>query len=151
MMQKPEADCDRDCIVPQWINITNTTEASHKHGRVVNEVSLALPHVGVVNAVHDQRNQTPIPATSDSIKPYSLWASVPWPVINFLCVHMNETELSSIVYSQWPNNENVNATTWEFFMPNATTTNSTVVDDLFGWVKKDKRQWTYMGRLPILA
>jgi hypothetical protein len=125
-------------VVPQWIDVVDTTEMSKKNQRVINSVSLALPHIGVSNAVSDMRNDMPRSDTSDVIKAYSLWASVPSPVTRVLCVHMNETELAPIVYGAW-NNDKLNATEWTETpgKQDATTTNMTVVDELFGWTKKD--------------
>jgi hypothetical protein len=121
--------------IPQWINIINTTEVSKKYQRVVNNVSLAMPHTGIYNAVHDQRNVMPQSDTPDSVREYSLWASVPSPVMNVLCTTLNATELAPIVYDTW-NNEQVNESTWEDLRLGAITKNRTVVDDLFGWTKK---------------
>jgi hypothetical protein len=125
-------------VVPQWIDVVDTTEMSKKNQRVINSGSLALPHIGVSNAVSDMRNDMPRSDTSDVIKAYSLWASVPSPVMRVLCVHMNETELAPIVYGAW-NNDKLNATEWTETpgKQDATTTNMTVVDELFGWTKKD--------------
>jgi hypothetical protein len=137
-------------VVPQWINIINTSEVSKLHQRVVNNVTLALPHIGVVDAIHNQRNLMPRSESSNSIGPYSLWASVPSPTINVLCVDMTETELKPIVFSSWPQNKTVNATNWfttgnittwkpsgPQVMDLATTTNKTVVDEIFEWYKED--------------
>jgi hypothetical protein len=121
--------------IPQWINIIDTTEVSKKYQRVVNNVSLAMPHTGIYNAVHDQRNVMPQSDTPGSVREYSLWASVPSPVMNVLCTTLNATELAPIVYDTW-NNEQVNESTWEDLRLGAITKNRTVVDDLFGWTKK---------------
>jgi hypothetical protein len=39
-----------------WIEIINTTDVSTKLGRIVNNVTLAFPHSGVVQAAQDSRN-----------------------------------------------------------------------------------------------
>jgi hypothetical protein len=127
-------------VVPQWIDVIDTAEASRRYQRVINNVTLALPHVGVSNAARDQRNIMPQPELSDTIEAYSLWASVPSPAINVLCVHLNKTELQPLVYEAWPNNEVVNSTSWGSLpgiRDNATTKNRTVVDELFGWDLND--------------
>jgi hypothetical protein len=46
-------------VVPQGINVINTTEVSNLDQRVVNNVTLALPHIGVVDTIHNQRNLEP--------------------------------------------------------------------------------------------
>jgi hypothetical protein len=119
-------------VIPQRIDIIDTTEVSKQYQRVVNNVSLAMPHVGVSDSVRDRRNIMPQSDTSNAVKAYSLWASVPSPVMKVLCVDMTEAELAPIVYDTW-NSEVVNVTTWAILQRNATTTNRTVVDEVFGW------------------
>jgi hypothetical protein len=142
-------------VIPQWVHVIDTAEVSRRYQRVINNVSLALPHVGVSNAARDKRNYMPQSETSDSIEGYSLWASVPSPVMKVLCVHMNRTELEPIVYDAWPNNEVVNLTSWGNYggiRDNATTTNRTVVDELFGWTADEDSTLNYppvFGRYPM--
>ncbi|KAF2130877.1 hypothetical protein P153DRAFT_286938 [Dothidotthia symphoricarpi CBS 119687] len=142
---------DNTTVTAQWINIVNTTEISKQHGRVINNVSLAMPHSGVFAAAHDQRNGILQPEELNSEGTYSLRASVPSPVLNALCVNMNKTELDPIVYDSW-NDELVNITTWKdgFLMDNATTTNKTVVDDIFGWNDVDRVDYPpVFSRFPL--
>lgn len=107
---------------------------SKKYGRAVNNVSLAMPHSGVFEAARSPRNGILQPEDLNSEGTYSLRASVPSPVMNVLCVNMNESELAPIIYDTW-NDDVVNITTWkeEGLMSKATTTNKTVVDEIFGW------------------
>lgn len=121
-------------ITAQWINVINTTEVSKKYGRAINNVSLALPHAGVFEAAHAQRNGILQPEELNSEGTYFVKASVPSPVMNVLCVNMNSEELKPIIYDEW-NDETVNITTWKSdnIQANATTTNRTVVDEIFGW------------------
>ena len=62
-------------------------------------------------------------------------------MIDVLCVHINETELRPIVYSAWPNDDIVDAITWSpsLLLVKATTTNETMVDEIFDWNKKDTK------------
>jgi hypothetical protein len=94
-----------------------------------------MPHSGVFSAARDSRNGILQPEELNSEGTYSLRASVPSPIMNVLCVNMNKTELEPIVYDTW-NNETVDLNTWGSTLgirSNATTTNKTVVDDVFGW------------------
>lgn len=50
---------------------------------------------------------------------------------------MNEDELKPIVYETW-NDEVVNIATWQTLWNNATTTNKTKVDSIFGWNDKER-------------
>ncbi|CAO2651092.1 Nn.00g093890.m01.CDS01 [Neocucurbitaria sp. VM-36] len=124
-------------VTAQWINIVNTTEISKEHGRAVNDVSLAMPHSGVFAAARDERNGILQPEELNSEGTYSLRASVPSPVMNVVCANMNEEELKPIVYDTW-NDELVNITTWQILWNNATTTNKTKVDSIFGWDDKER-------------
>jgi hypothetical protein len=126
---------DNTTITAQWINIIDTAEISKKYGRAVNNVSLAMPHAGVFEAARNPRNNILQPEELNSEGTYSLRASVPSPVMNVICVNMNKEELKPIVYDAWNDNEVVNITTWRLgaLQDNATTTNKTAVDDIFGW------------------
>ena len=130
-------------VAAQWINIVDTTKKSRELGRVINNVSLAMPHAGVFAAARAKRNGILQPEELNSEGTYSLEASVPSPVMKVLCVNLNETELAPLVYDTW-NDETVNSTTWtiEKQMAHATTTNKTVVDDIFGWTKLNKENMT---------
>ncbi|KZM18673.1 uncharacterized protein EKO05_0006606 [Ascochyta rabiei] len=126
-------------VEAQWVDIVDTKAVSQKYKRAINNVSLAMPHAGVFAAARDQRNGILQPEELDSEGTYSLHASVPSPVMKVLCVNMNESELAPIVYDTWNDRETVNITTWPKLQGNATTTNSTVVDEIFGWTKQDKK------------
>jgi hypothetical protein len=124
-------------IVANWINIINTTEASIKHERAINNVSLAMPHSGVFQAARDARNDILQPEELSSEGNYFIRASVPSPVMHVLCANMNKEELKPIVYDEWPDKvEKVTIGNWESKLKYfATTNNDTVVDELFGWTK----------------
>jgi len=124
-------------VTAQWINVIDTKEESKINGRAVNKVALAMPHAGVFGAARDQRNGLLQPEELSSEGTYSVRASVPSPVLNVLCVNMNRTELEPIVYDSWPHSEIVNISNWNILQNNATTTNETVVDKIFGWTKKE--------------
>jgi hypothetical protein len=141
-------------VTGEWVNIINTTVVSQEHGRVINNVSMAMPHSGVFSAARDERNGILQPEELNSEGTYSLRASVPSPVMNVLCVNMNEEELAPIVYDKW-NNETVDISTWgnrPGIRDNATTTNKTVVDDIFGWNTTQGDTYNYppvFGRYPM--
>jgi hypothetical protein len=141
-------------VIAKWIDTRNTTVVSKEHGRVINNVSMAMPHSGVFSAARDQRNGILQPEELNSEGTYSLRASVPSPVMNVLCVNMNKTELAPIVYDTW-NNETVDINTWgnvPGIRGNATTTNAPVVDGIFGWNTTEKNTWNYppvFGRYPM--
>jgi hypothetical protein len=130
-------------VVPTWINIINTKEVSEKYGRVINNVSLAMPHAAVFDAARSYRNDILQPEELDNMGIYSLKASVPSPVMHVLCANMEREELRPIIYETWNERETVNISSWMKQMNNATTTNSTKVDDLFGWTKQAENMIDY--------
>lgn len=142
-------------VTAQWVDITDTTKESKEYGRAVNRVSMAMPHAGVFSAARYGENDIMQPEELNSEGTYSLRASVPSPVMNVLCANVNETELKPIVYDLWPNNETVTGTNWvkEGIQANATTSNTTVLDKLFGWSKKDNKTFNdyppVFPRLPL--
>jgi hypothetical protein len=113
-----------------------------------------MPHSGVFAAARDSRNGILQPEELNSEGTYSLRASVPSPIMNVLCVNMNKEELAPIVYDTW-NNETVDISTWgntPGIRDNATTTNQTVVDDIFGWNTTEGDTYNYppvFGRYPM--
>jgi hypothetical protein len=138
-------------VTGQWVDIINTTEVSKKYGRAINNVTMAMPHSGVFAAARDQRNGILQPEELNSEGTYSLRASVPSPILNVLCVNMNTTELEPIVYATWPNAEEVNLTSWgnvPGIRDNATTFNTTVVDEIFGW---DVNDTTTLNSPPVFG
>lgn len=130
---------DNTTVTAQWIDVADTVKESKKYGRAINRVSMAMPHAGVFSAARYGGNDIMQPEELNSEGTYSLRASVPSPVMNVLCANLNETELAPIVYDAWPNNETVTGLNWDVLRANATTTNKTVVDELFGWTKKDNK------------
>lgn len=122
-------------ITASWVQVVSVPDASKKfNGRIINNVSLAMPHSGVFQAARDQRNGIIQPEELDGLGIYSLRASVPSPVIHVLCANMDKAELAPIVYETWPHAEkSIDLNSWQNSIQAKTTTNKTVVDDLFGW------------------
>ena len=53
---------DNTTVKGSWVDVWNMTDISNKHGRIVNNVSLAFPHPGVAAAAQDARNKILQPA-----------------------------------------------------------------------------------------
>ena len=123
---------EKTSVVAQWINIIDTRNISQQYNRVINNVSLAMPHSGIFQAARDIRNDILQPEDLNGEGIYSLRASVPSPVMNVLCANMNHDELKPIIYAEW-NGETVDIGNWKNLQPKASTNNKTVVDDIFGW------------------
>ncbi|KAK7518575.1 uncharacterized protein IWZ02DRAFT_222253 [Phyllosticta citriasiana] len=113
-----------------WMDIT----ATEWNGRIINNVSLAMPHISVLQAAQHKNNGILQPEDLGGLGAYTLTASTPNPAVHVLCANMNRTELAPLVYTAFPDAGVLNTSTWPAqvsFYGNDTWLNSTVVDDLF--------------------
>jgi hypothetical protein len=110
------------------------TDLSEKHKRMINNVTMAMPHGGIPAAAMDQKNKIKQPQDATGEGKYNIEASVPSPAINVLCAGMSKSELEPLVYSSWPGGSKFNPTNWSTSPPNDIPPgqfNKTVVDNLF--------------------
>lgn len=93
---------DNTTIIAPWIEITNITQQHEVDfpNYFVNNVTMAMPHIGVVQAAIDPVNNIMQPYEVDGAT-YNIRASVPSPMVNVLCVTLNETQMKPFVYQQW--------------------------------------------------
>ncbi|KEQ63714.1 uncharacterized protein M437DRAFT_74296 [Aureobasidium melanogenum CBS 110374] len=142
-------------VTAPWIDLeySDVLNNSDKHQRIINNVTLALPHAGVPGAAWDSVNNILQPEDLDGQGVYQLQASVPSPAVNVLCVQMTKEEVSPIVYTEW-NNNTLNTTEWPtgaqlaFYQP-GTYNNKTVVDDIFEWGEKYQTTPPVFPKLPV--
>lgn len=144
---------DNTTVTGSWIDIQNMTELSLKHGRMVNNITMAMPHAGIPAAAMDSKNDIRQPQDASGEGKFSLEASVPSPAVNVLCVGLNESELAPMVYSSWPN-AHFNVTEYSVSPPSniprwPSWLNSTVVDDLFGFGQKYGQRAPVFGTFPV--
>lgn len=145
---------DNTTAVGSWIDTdkSNLMEAYAKHGRIINDVSLAMPHAGVWAAARHEKNNILQPEELDDLGKYELTAAVTSPSVNVLCANAKDSELAPIVFATWPNSG------MEVKVSNDTVTppakwgdgiqitdsqkylNSTDLDDIFQWGEKYQRQ-----------
>lgn len=147
---------DNTTVSGSWVfgNTSNMTAASELHnGRIINNVTLSMPHAGVYAAAKDPRNGILQPSDLNGLGEYSVRASVVSPSLNVLCVNMNQSELAPLIYTEWPNSRKVNSSTnsarkwaavdWLNDVQNISVDhkflNSTIVDDIFMWGKNYSR------------
>ena len=132
---------DNTTVTGTWIqppDALNMTGFSTKWNRTANNVTMAMPHSGIVGAAKDPINGIVQPSDLSGLGEYYIQASVPSPVVNVLCAELTADELSPMVYTEWPgfkyNATEPNSTTWptEFDL-RLDLPNKTVVDDLFGF------------------
>lgn len=139
---------DNTTVTGSWVatSTSNMTAASEQYGRIVNNVTMAMPHAGVFSAARNEKNGILQPEELEGVGEYAVRASVVSPALNVLCANLNSTELAPLIYVTWPNARATNSTTipgqklaandYESdiqIMPGETYLNSTVVDDIFQW------------------
>ncbi|OAA79859.1 hypothetical protein LEL_03345 [Akanthomyces lecanii RCEF 1005] len=144
-----------------WIETEHSDVAAHfeKTGRIINNVTLAMPHPGVAAAATSPLNGILQPEDLSGLGEYAVKAGVVSPAVNVLCVNMAQDELKPLVYTEWPNAK-TNWTgvglqkqgwqNWTDEVPkhpdsrgNDNYFNRTVVDDIFHWGP------TYQRRPPV--
>ncbi|ATY61579.1 hypothetical protein A9K55_008163 [Cordyceps militaris] len=141
-----------------WIETEHSNVTAHfeKTGRIINNVTLAMPHPGVAFAAISPQNKILQPRHLGGVGEYSVRAGVVSPAINVLCVNMAPDELKPLIYTEWPNaktnltNDGKQKTGWENWTsevpPDSDSSgkpnwrNKTVVDDIFRWGAKYERR-----------
>lgn len=163
---------DNTTVQGSWISGVNMTDISQQYNRIVTNVTMAMPHAGVLGAVHDPINNIMQPqdlevgrldchptkslrlTTEQGLGEYDVRASVPSPATNVICASMQKADLAPIVFSEWPmgNGTAANLTGWPvgFDIPKYPEwLNSTPVDDLFGFGEKYGRRPPVFPKLPV--
>lgn len=102
-------------IYPSGENIT----VDSNNGRLVQNVTAAMPHANVIRAARNPENKIAQPEQLDGQGEYFVRSSVPAPTLNVLCVGMTSDEIEPLIY-------NPNGT-----VPHAA--NATAVDNIFGF------------------
>jgi len=147
---------DNTTMDSSWIETeySDVRASFRDHERVINNVTLAMPHPGVYAAATNPINGILQPNELLGQGQYKLEAAVVSPVVNVLCVNMNRDELSPIVYTEWPNATKTQGTEipgqtigipsiWNDDVPPPSPKewyNSTVVDDIFRWGEQYNRR-----------
>lgn len=90
---------DNTTVNGQWITPSheNITTDSSTHGRLVENVTMAMPHAGIFKAVRDSSNHILQPSDLQGAGEYIVQASLPAPIVNILCVGLSAEELSPMV------------------------------------------------------
>jgi hypothetical protein len=149
---------DNTTVQGSWImpNSSNMTSALGKYGRIVQNVTMAMPHAGLFAAARESKNNIMQPQELDGVGGYSIRAAIVSPSVNIMCVNMDHDELVPLVYSEW---KYANVTknpdkpdqkvpfskdTWNndlppYDDPKHGWLNATVADEIFGWGEKNGR------------
>ncbi|CAG8959736.1 hypothetical protein HYFRA_00001642 [Hymenoscyphus fraxineus] len=132
------------------------------YGRVVNNITLSMPHPVVYYSV---RKEFPMAKKGSGFGEHTMKASVVSPTSNTMCVNMNRTEVAPLVYVEWPRAQltiintdgimsKVAAKDWDKdlyvnltkYESNITATN---VGSIFKWGSKYNRQPPIFPQWPI--
>ncbi|CAJ2503111.1 Uu.00g105050.m01.CDS01 [Anthostomella pinea] len=154
---------DNTTLESSWIEAEYSDPAANfaAHDRVINNVTLAMPHPGVYAAATDSKNGILQPNDLNGVGEYSILASVVSPTVNVMCVNMNADELAPLVYTTWPDARNDDteipgqqrgADDWYEDVPVVADTewlNGTAVDDVFRWGEKYGRRPPVFQLYPI--
>ncbi|KAF4436335.1 hypothetical protein FACUT_6499 [Fusarium acutatum] len=149
---------DNTTMYSSWIETEHGDVKAHfeETGRIINNVTLALPHPGVYGASKLKVNGILQPDDLAGVGEYTVRAGVVSPSVNVLCVDMDKKELAPLVYTTWPNAK-VNNTDipgqktgwpgWTGEVPQPLDgknkdyyLNRTAVDDIFRWGPKYERR-----------
>ncbi|KAG9233315.1 hypothetical protein BJ875DRAFT_485252 [Amylocarpus encephaloides] len=137
---------------------SNLTSQSLKYGRVVNNITLSMPHPVVY---YSARTEFPDPVKGSGFGEHTVKASVVSPTSNTLCVNMNRSEVEPLVYVEFPNarfttnsaGRKIAATDWfndvagdASLRPNLTRTG---VEDIFKWGPAYSRKFPLFKQWPI--
>lgn len=138
-------------LVGSWIEThhSNVTESFEKTGRIVNNVTMAMPHPGVASAAVLPVNGILQPDELSGVGEYAIRAGVVSPAVNAMCVNMSPDELAPLVYTEWPDSKNnetgvgdqlIGWQEWEEDVPKPVDKsgkedylNRTDLDDIFRW------------------
>ncbi|KAM5353641.1 hypothetical protein ACJ41O_000291 [Fusarium nematophilum] len=149
---------DNTTMMSTWIETEhgNVTAQYEETGRIINNVTLALPHPGVYGAATLPDNGILQPDDLAGVGEYAVRAGVVSPSVNVMCVTLGNDTLAPLVYTEWPDarveKTGVGDQTrgwmgWEGEVPQSVYKsgkknylNRTDVDDIFEWGPKYDRR-----------
>ncbi|KAI1850744.1 hypothetical protein JX266_004026 [Neoarthrinium moseri] len=154
---------DNTTLYSSWIEteFSNPAKQTSEGNRIINNVTLAMPHPGVYSAATDPINGILQPNDLSGVGEYQIRASVASPTTNVLCANIAEADLAPLVYTTWPNAINNDTEVpgqkkgydeWYKDVPVVSDNewlNRTVVDDVFRWGEKYKRRPPVFQLFPI--
>ncbi|KAK5157018.1 hypothetical protein LTS14_004535 [Recurvomyces mirabilis] len=147
---------DNTTITAPWIEQTDVAQLQSQYGLVINNISMAMPHPGVIQAAIDSKNSILQPGNLDGLGVYNIRASVPSPVVHVLCVTLTQDHIRPFVYELWENvTSQVDMTAWPQQLGNYSGYDAylggTDLDDIFRWGEKyGATTWPpVFGKAPI--
>jgi hypothetical protein len=122
----------------QWITPSRENITADSTTRLVQNVTMAMPHANIFNAARDRTNDIMQPQDlNQGSGQYTIKASVPAPAVNILCAGVTEEDIENLIYVRWPtNNGTFNPSTWVSEPPSdmlqlPAYPNASAIDDLF--------------------
>ncbi|KAK6217643.1 hypothetical protein LQW54_003365 [Pestalotiopsis sp. IQ-011] len=154
---------DNTTLYPTWVDgeFSDPAKQFASAKRVVNNVSMSMPHPGVFQAATDPVNGILQPSDLSGVGEYQIRAAVASPSVNVLCANMNKTELAPLIYTTWPDArimgteipyQVTGVDDWTNDVPVASQDewlNSTAADDVFLWGEKYGRRPPVFPMYPI--
>ena len=141
---------DNTTVIGSWISKewSDMSWSYKQFNRVIDNVTMAMPHAGIFAAARHEQNEIMQPENLAGVGEYRVKAAVVSPAVNVLCVNLNQTELSPLIYVTWPNAKfntgeqipgqrlPIPSNDWTLEAhpkPGKKFMNRTVVDDIFEW------------------
>lgn len=132
--QAPSMLYSNTSVLGSWIDVRDFGDTSSSFGRRTHNVSMAMPHPGVVSAAHFPKNKIMQPEDLAGFGEYEIRASVPSPAINVICAGLTQGELDPFL--EEPAGQNINHTT-------------SAVDDVFDFGQGKGRRIPKFPKAPI--
>lgn len=128
---------DNTTLQGQWITPSNEniTADTIKWSRLVENVTVAMPHANLFNAARDPRNHILQPDDLQGSGEYYIRAAIPAPIINVVCAGLTSEETETFITTN---------TSASYFPP------PSAVDDIFDFVAGDvSHQAPSFPKLPL--
>jgi hypothetical protein len=125
---------DNTTVTAPWIEqeFSNMTKLYETHGHIIVNVSMAMPHTGVMDSARDPVNGIIQPEDLDGQGNYRVRASVPSPVIHVTCAMLSKEDLRPVILSL-PNSTMPEDTTALTSNTSSVHRGGSSIDDIFGW------------------
>ncbi|KAH6655455.1 hypothetical protein BKA67DRAFT_690250 [Truncatella angustata] len=145
---------DNTTLYSTWVDaeFSDPAKQFETSKRIINNVTLSMPHPGVYAAATDPVNGILQPNDLSGVGEYQIRASVASPTVNVMCVNIAKSDLAPLIYTEWPDAKNnrtdvpdqvIGNKNWQNDVPVFSDNewlNKTLVDDVFQWGEKYGRR-----------
>lgn len=169
-----DANADRPGPIAKWLDdvVVNGSWVERDHlafvgpdGRMINNITLAIPHPGLVEAAALGENNIARPQGTEQIDNFQINASLPSPAMYVLCAAATASELAPLIWENAALGRAINVSTvqtfWKDFPPATFEPGSayasghppTALDPIFQWGDaynaSGRRYPPFFAKLPI--